>query len=107
MRTPRPAESDEGVGQVGQRADGGDFVEDGGERWGEPFPAGGGAVGEGEPAGGVEDVLDERGDQRGLGGGVVVGPDHIQGAAGPDERLGVEPGLFRVRGGRCGPGRGR
>ena len=61
-----------------------------------------GTVGEREPAGGVEDVLDERGDQRGLGGGVVVGADHIQGAAGPDERVGVEAGLFGVGEGAVG-----
>ena len=30
----------QGVGQVGEWADGGDLVEDGGERWGEPFPPG-------------------------------------------------------------------
>ena len=43
-----------------------------------------------DAAGGVEDLLDERGDQRGLGGGVLLGPDHVDGAAGLEERLRVQ-----------------
>jgi hypothetical protein len=92
----------QGVRQIGERADGGDLVEDSGERWGEPFPPRRSAIGEGVPAGGVEDMLDERGHQRGLGGGVVVRADHIQGAASPNEGGGVEAGLFGVGEGGLG-----
>ena len=94
-------------GQVGQGADRGDLVEDRGEGRCQAFAPGAAAPGDRQPAGTVQDLLDEGGDERCLRRRIVLGPDDVDRAATLDEGLDVKPRILGARQGARRPPRGR